>query len=83
MRFRVRSQVIGDITSLFQLFNFSPSGACIALTSVCPNKDELVVQSNKNSKAAVFFAASFFVYIPLTRVTEKTEKSSIDNRRVC
>ena len=66
-------------------FNFSTSlfPVHVALTSVCPNKDGLVVQSNKNSKAAVFFAASFFVYIRLTRVTEKTEKSSIDNRRVC
>ena len=51
------SQVIGDITSLFQLRSF-----WVALTSVCPNKDELVVQSNKNSKAAVFFAAFFCLY---------------------
>ena len=59
--------MIGDITSLFQLRSF-----WVALTSVCPNKDGLVVQSNKNSKAAVFFAAFFCLY----RVTEKTEKSS-------
>ena len=70
MRFRVRSQVIGDITSLFQLLSF-----CVALTSVCPNKDGLVVESNKNSRAAVFFAA-FFCCCLYKRVTEKTEKSS-------
>ena len=49
--------MIGDITSLFQLRSF-----WVALTSVCPNKDGLVVQSNKNSKAAVFFAAFFCLY---------------------
>lgn len=51
----VASLIPGDITSLFQLLSFS-----VALTGVCPNKDGLVVQSNKNSKAAVFCAAFFF-----------------------
>ena len=53
----VASSIPGDITSLLQLLSF-----CATLTSVGPTKDGLVVQSNKNSKASVFFAA-FFVYI--------------------
>ena len=65
-----RPRVMGDplvkilrsyASRFFRSFNFSLS-VHVALTSVCPNKGGLVVQSNKNYKAAVFFAA-FFLFI--------------------